>query len=127
MDWLATPAAMELFAKNFAVVAMPGMAKPLDYVPADYEKRLVKNDFAWAAKNRDKILAEWTKRYDGEVGAEVASTPNALRPGRGAHSGAARPVRRGSSELVQRQPPTVPTSRISSSTASARASASSRR
>ena len=33
-------------------------------VPADYEKRLVKNDFAWAAKNRDKILAEWTKRYD---------------------------------------------------------------
>ena len=66
MDWLATPAAMELFAKNFAVLAMPGMAKPLDYVPADYEKRLVKNDFAWSAKNRDKILAEWTKRYDGK-------------------------------------------------------------
>ena len=38
--------------------------KPLPNVPADYEKRLVKNDFAWAAKNRDKILAEWTKRYD---------------------------------------------------------------
>jgi iron(III) transport system substrate-binding protein len=66
MDWLATPAAMELFAKNFAVLAMPGMAKPLDYVPSDYEKRLVKNDFAWSAKNRDKILAEWTKRYDGK-------------------------------------------------------------
>ncbi len=66
MDWLATPGAMELFAKNFAVLAMPGMAKPLDYVPADYEKRLVKNDFAWSAKNRDKILAEWTKRYDGK-------------------------------------------------------------
>jgi len=66
MDWLATPGAMELFAKNFAVLAMPGMAKPLDYVPADYEKRLVKNDFAWSAKNRDKILAEWIKRYDGK-------------------------------------------------------------
>ncbi len=66
MDWLATPGAMELFAKNFAVLAMPGMAKPLDYVPADYEQRLVKNDFAWSAKNRDKILAEWTKRYDGK-------------------------------------------------------------
>ena len=26
----------------------------------------MKNDFAWAAKNRDKILAEWTKRYDGK-------------------------------------------------------------
>jgi len=66
MDWLATPAAMELFSKNFAVVAIPGIAKPLDFVPADYEKRLVKNDFAWEAKNRDAILAEWTKRYDSK-------------------------------------------------------------
>jgi len=66
MDWLATPQAMELFSKNFAVVAIPGIAKPLDFVPADYEKRLVKNDFAWEAKNRDKILAEWTKRYDSK-------------------------------------------------------------
>jgi iron(III) transport system substrate-binding protein len=66
MDWLAAPQAMELFSKNFAVVAIPGIAKPLDFVPADYEKRLVKNDFAWEAKNRDKILAEWTKRYDSK-------------------------------------------------------------
>jgi iron(III) transport system substrate-binding protein len=66
MDWLATPAAMELFSKNFAVVAVPGIAKPLDFIPADYEKRLIKNDFAWEAKNRDKILAEWTKRYDAK-------------------------------------------------------------
>lgn len=66
MDWLATTQAMELFAKNFAVLAMPGIAKPLDFVPSDYEKRLVKNDFAWSAKNRDRILTEWTKRYDAK-------------------------------------------------------------
>jgi iron(III) transport system substrate-binding protein len=66
MDWLATPGAMELFSKNFAVLAMPGMAKPLDYVPVDYEQRLIKNDFAWSAKNREKILAEWLKKYDGK-------------------------------------------------------------
>jgi iron(III) transport system substrate-binding protein len=66
MDWLATPEAMALFSKNFAVVAIPGIAKPLDFVPADYEKRLIKVDFAWEAKNRDKILAEWTKRYDSK-------------------------------------------------------------
>jgi iron(III) transport system substrate-binding protein len=24
----------------------------------------VKNDFVWAANNREKILAEWIKRYD---------------------------------------------------------------
>jgi iron(III) transport system substrate-binding protein len=66
MDWLATPGAMELYAKNFAVLAMPGVAKPLDFVPADYEKRLVKNDFAWSAKNRDRILVEWNKRYNAK-------------------------------------------------------------
>ncbi|MCC6867771.1 MAG: putative 2-aminoethylphosphonate ABC transporter substrate-binding protein [Burkholderiales bacterium] len=66
MDWMVTPAAMELYGKNFAVLAVPGIAKPLDFVPADYEQRLIKNDFAWSAKNRDKILAEWTKRYDGK-------------------------------------------------------------
>ena len=67
MDWLATPGAMELYAKNFAVLAMPGVAKPLDFVPADYEKRLVKNDFAWSAKNRDRVLVEWNKRYNAKA------------------------------------------------------------
>jgi len=66
MDWLATPEAMSLFANNFAVVAMPGMSKQLEFIPADYEKWLIKNDFDWEAKNRDKILAEWTKRYNGK-------------------------------------------------------------
>jgi iron(III) transport system substrate-binding protein len=63
-DWASTRPAMELYAKNYAIVAMPGVAQPLPNVPADYEKRLVKNDFVWAANNRDKILAEWIKRYD---------------------------------------------------------------
>ena len=66
MDWMITPEAMALYAKNFAVLAVPGIAQPLEFIPADYEKRLVKNDFAWSAKNRDKILAEWTKRYDAK-------------------------------------------------------------
>ena len=65
-DWAASRPAMEQYAKNYAIVAMPGVAQPLPNVPADYEKRLVKNDFAWAAKNRDRILAEWAKRYDAK-------------------------------------------------------------
>lgn len=28
---------------------------------------LVKNDFEWAAANRDRILAEWSKRYEGKA------------------------------------------------------------
>lgn len=65
-DWASSRAAMEQYAKNYAIVAVPGVAQPLPNVPADYEKRLVKNDFAWAAKNRDRILAEWAKRYDAK-------------------------------------------------------------
>jgi len=66
-DWSASRAAAELYAANFAIVAMPGVAKPLPNVPADYEKRLVKNDFGWAAKNRERILAEWNKRYNAKA------------------------------------------------------------
>ena len=40
-DWASSRPAMELYAKNFAIVAMPGVAQPLPNVPADYEKRLV--------------------------------------------------------------------------------------
>lgn len=65
-DWSVTKDANELYSKNFAIVALPGVGKPLDFVPADFEKRLAKNDFAWAATNRDKILAEWTKRYNAK-------------------------------------------------------------
>lgn len=65
-DFSASPAAMELYKENFAVLAAPGIAKPQTELPADYEQRLIKNDFAWASKNRDQILAEWRKRYDGK-------------------------------------------------------------
>lgn len=65
-DWSASQSANELYEKNFAIVAMPGIAKPSPIIPADYEKRLVKQDLRWSATNRDRILAEWTKRYDAK-------------------------------------------------------------
>lgn len=70
LDWVVSREAMELFAKNYAVVALPGVAKPLPHIPADYEKRLVKSDLAWAAKNRERILAEWSRRYEGKAAAK---------------------------------------------------------
>jgi len=66
-DWASSRDAMLLYGKNFAITAMPGVAEPLANVPKDYEQRLVKMDFAWAANNRERILAEWTKRYDGKT------------------------------------------------------------
>ena len=28
---------------------------------------MIKNDFAWASANRARILAEWTRRYEGKA------------------------------------------------------------
>jgi iron(III) transport system substrate-binding protein len=67
MDWSVTREANELYAKNYAIVAMPGVAQPLPNLPSNYESLLVKNDFGWAAKNRDRILAEWEKRYNAKA------------------------------------------------------------
>lgn len=67
MDWAASDAAMALYAKNFAIVAVPSLSQPLPNVPANYGSMLAKNDFAWAAANRDKILAEWSKRYESKA------------------------------------------------------------
>ncbi|MFO1070047.1 MAG: putative 2-aminoethylphosphonate ABC transporter substrate-binding protein [Geminicoccaceae bacterium] len=66
LDWAVTPAANELYAQSYAIVALPGIAKPLANIDADVEKLLINNDFAWAAANRERILAEWTKRYDSK-------------------------------------------------------------
>jgi len=66
-DWASSKNAMILYGKNFAITAQPGVAEPLPNVPKDYEARLVKMDFAWSAKNRERILAEWTKRYNAKT------------------------------------------------------------
>jgi iron(III) transport system substrate-binding protein len=49
------------------VVAYPGVASKLEGIPDNYEKLLAKNDINWAAKNRERILAEWSKRYEGKA------------------------------------------------------------
>ena len=67
MDWAISDEAMGLYAHNFAIVAVPSLNKPLPNVPADYSSRLAKNDFAWSAKNRERILAEWSKRYESKA------------------------------------------------------------
>ena len=43
------------------------LSQPIPDIPADYASRLAKNDFDWAAKNRDRILAEWSKRYESKA------------------------------------------------------------
>ena len=65
-DWASSKDAMLLYGKNFAITAQPGVAAPLANVPKDYEARLVKMDFTAVAAGRERVLAEWTKRYNGK-------------------------------------------------------------
>ena len=67
VDWSVSDAAMALYANNFAIVAVPALSKPLPNVPSNYGTLLVKNDVAGAAKNRDRFLAEWSKRYESKA------------------------------------------------------------
>ncbi|MGE8941601.1 putative 2-aminoethylphosphonate ABC transporter substrate-binding protein [Leptospira interrogans] len=62
-DWAASDEAMKIYGATRTVVAMPGMAKEMPYVPKDIGDRIMKQDFAWSAENRDRVLAEWEKRY----------------------------------------------------------------
>ncbi len=66
-DWSATPEANKLYAANFAILALPEAQEKLDFIPANLESLLVKNDFNWAAANRDRILTEWSRRYEAKA------------------------------------------------------------
>ncbi|MDR3005729.1 MAG: putative 2-aminoethylphosphonate ABC transporter substrate-binding protein [Acidovorax sp.] len=66
-DWAVTPEANQLYAANFAVLALPEAQEKHEFIPADLEKRLAKNDFNWSAANRDRILTEWARRYESKA------------------------------------------------------------
>ncbi|MNL77631.1 hypothetical protein D3C87_2038600 [compost metagenome] len=65
-DFSASREANELYKANFAVLAIPSIATANPNLPADLTTRMIKNDFTWAATNRERIIAEWTKRCDGK-------------------------------------------------------------
>ncbi len=65
-DWSVTKDTNVIYNEAYAVVAYPGVAKPVKHFPANIDKAMIDNDFLWAAKNRKRILAEWKKRYDSK-------------------------------------------------------------
>ncbi len=66
-DFSASKKANELYAKYYALVADPSVkAAPANY-PGDGEAKMVKNNFGWMAENRERILKEWSKRYESKA------------------------------------------------------------
>ena len=66
-DWGTTKEANELYSKTYALVAHPDVKNLPPNYPSGAERAMIKNDLGWMAENRDRILAEWSKRYESKA------------------------------------------------------------
>lgn len=64
MDFAASRKANELYAKWVSQVAIEGVGKPPANYPPGVAASMIRNDFVWAMENRDRVLTEWSKRYE---------------------------------------------------------------
>ncbi|WP_424812281.1 putative 2-aminoethylphosphonate ABC transporter substrate-binding protein [Roseococcus sp. YIM B11640] len=65
-DFAVSRPAMELYGRFYAILAMPGVTPAVQGYPADFEQRLAQINFREMGAQRDRILAEWTRRFDGK-------------------------------------------------------------
>ena len=65
-DWSISLKANKMYNDAYAVVGIPGVAKPVQYFPDNLVDKMIDNDFQFAASNRARILEEWQKRYDSK-------------------------------------------------------------
>lgn len=67
LDWAIGDVVMKEYNKNYAVICSKSVEAIVpDGFPSDPTKQLMKNDFNWAAENREAILKEWSSRYDSK-------------------------------------------------------------
>jgi iron(III) transport system substrate-binding protein len=71
IDWAMSPAAMQIYARNFALVGDPAVPTPPPTLPHDLKDRLAPVNLRWTADNRQRIIDEWSARYAAK------SEPNA--------------------------------------------------
>ena len=65
-DFAVSKGAYELYGKYYAIVGYPGMNPAPPNYPPSADAAMVKIDLAKMGAERARILAEWTKRYDGK-------------------------------------------------------------
>jgi len=66
-DWAVSKAANELYSKYYAIVAHPEVKNTPTNYPADAEARMAKVDFQKMADDRERVLGEWSKRYESKA------------------------------------------------------------
>lgn len=63
MDWAVSEDANRMYNEGYAVVAIDGIAQPVEHFPEGIVDAMIDNDFEFAANNRARILEEWQRRY----------------------------------------------------------------
>jgi iron(III) transport system substrate-binding protein len=69
IDW-SLGRGMNLFGERQSIIADPSKVTRDPELPGFYDEvnaKIIDNKFAWAAANKDRIVAEWKKRYDGKT------------------------------------------------------------
>ncbi|WP_431283140.1 putative 2-aminoethylphosphonate ABC transporter substrate-binding protein [Humitalea sp. 24SJ18S-53] len=65
-DFAVSRAAMEQYGRFFALLALPGVVPTVQNYPPEFAARMVSADFSAVAADRERILREWTTRFDGK-------------------------------------------------------------
>jgi iron(III) transport system substrate-binding protein len=65
-DFAISKGAYELYGKYYAIVGYPGMNPAPPNYPPSADAAMAKIDLDKMGQERAKILAEWTRRYDGK-------------------------------------------------------------
>jgi len=65
-DFAVSRPAMELYGRWYGLLAMPGVVASVRGYPAEFEQRLVRQDFRGVALRRDALLKDWAARFDGK-------------------------------------------------------------
>ncbi len=65
-DWSVTKAANEQYNKFMAIVAMPGVSAVPKFYPENAEASMADQSLTASADNREKLTAEWARRYDAK-------------------------------------------------------------
>lgn len=67
LDWAITDEIMAKYAVGYPIIATGiGDTIPEGYAVNPLDQLIKDVDLKWCAENRDKILEEWTRRYDGK-------------------------------------------------------------
>lgn len=67
LDWAIADEQMKNYAKNYPIVATAtGEAIPEGYEKNPVDQLIPTVDLKWCAENRERVLQEWTDRYDGK-------------------------------------------------------------